>query len=172
MFSTMDAASGFYQVPREENDIGKTGFTCKYGTFEYEVMPMELKNAAATFQRLMNRVIADYLGLFVMAYIDDIVVYSESMEEHADHLEWVFKRLREANIKLKWKKCSFGFNTIQFLGHQVSGVGLWPSDRTAEKLREMRRPNSRNEMEAFFGLCGYYRRFVPSYTEMAASLTE
>jgi hypothetical protein len=114
VFSTMDAASGFYQVPLKENDIGKTGFTCKYGTFEYELMPLELKDAAATFQRLMNRVIADYLGLFVMVYIDDMWHTRKAWKSTQIIWSGVFKRLREANIKLKWKKCLFGFNTIHF----------------------------------------------------------
>ena len=114
-FSSMDLASGYWQIGMKEEDIQKTAFTCAYGLYEFKVMPFGLKNAPPTFQRLMNRLFRPYLDEFVVIYIDDILVYSKTFEEHMKHLKIVFEILRKAELKIKLKKCKFCEPNIEFL---------------------------------------------------------
>ena len=122
----MDLASGYWQILMEEEDIQKTAFTCSYGLYEFTVMPFGLKNAPPTFQRMMNHILKEYLDEFVIVYIDDILIYSKSWEEHMEHLQKVLTRLSEAKLMIKLKKCKFGEQNIEFLGHIV---GRWITTR-------------------------------------------
>src|SRR5256886_11943601 len=118
-FTSLDLASGFWQVELDPKDREKSTFITRFGTYEFVVMPFGLCNAPATFQRLMNTILRDILWKFVMDYIDDISVYSKTWEEHLQHLEEVFKRLRKAKLKINLDKCHFGAQEIQFLGHII-----------------------------------------------------
>lgn len=141
-----------------EDSIGKTGFTCKYGTYEHLVMPMGLTNAPATFQRLMNDVLSQGLGRYALVYVDDIIVYSKSIKEHHQHLKEFCLALREAKITLKRSKCKIGATHIEFLGHHVSGNGLQPQDAKIRKLDMLRDPTNVSEIKSLLGFAGYYRR--------------
>jgi hypothetical protein len=133
VFSTLDAASGFWQVGMDEGSVEKTGFTTKFGTFEFMVMPFGLTNAPSTFQRLMTSVLGSCIGVFAMVFIDDIIIYSANMDDHKTHLDQVFKRCKEAGLQLKLKKCSFGKSEVEYLGHTVSGAGLAPNSNNINK---------------------------------------
>jgi hypothetical protein len=169
-FSTLDAASGFFQIPMNEGSIGKTGFTCKYGTYEYLVMPMGLTNAPATFQRLMNDVLRNCLGRHALVYVDDIIVFSKTLNEHHSHLQEVLVALREAGITLKRTKCKIGATHIDFLGHHVSGVGIQPQEGKLRQLNTMRDPINAAEVRSFLGFAGYYRRYIPNFARIAEPL--
>jgi len=123
-FSKLDLRSGYWQVRIAEDDVEKTACVTRYGAYEFLVMPFGLTNAPATFCTLMNNVFKDYLDKFVVIYLDDIIIYSNKLEEHVEHLEAVFKVLRENSLYVKEEKCYFAQEEIQFLGHHIDGRRL------------------------------------------------
>jgi len=171
-FTSIDLASGYWQVEVAEEDKEKTAFITKYGLFEYNVMPFGLCNAPATFQRLMNTALGDILWKFVMDYIDDISVYSKTWEEHLQHLEEVFKRLRKAKLKINPDKCHFGAQEIQFLGHVIGVDGIKPDPTKVEKVKNFPQPNNTTELRSFVGLISYYRRFIQDFSKITKPLFE
>lgn len=169
-FSTLDAASGYWQVPMADSSIAKTGFVTKYGTYEFKVMPFGLTSAPSTFQRAMTNILSSFIGKFVYVFIDDVIVYSRTPAEHANHLRLVFDACTQANLRLKRSKCTFGSNRVEYLGHVVSSQGLEPSQTNVQKILDLKRPECTDEVHTFLGMTGYYRRFVPGYTEIALPL--
>ena len=125
--STFDLFSGYWQVPIAEDHKKYTAFICSEGLFEFNVLNFGLANAPAVFQRLMQKVFSGYLWMFIMVYLDDILIYSKTFEEHLQHLELAFKRLEEHNLKLQPKKCSFVAKETNFLGYIISENGLQPN---------------------------------------------
>src|SRR6266540_5290049 len=123
-YTSIDLASGYWQVEVEENSQDITAFVTSWGLYQFNVMPFRLTNAPATFQRLMNFVLHDYLNDFVVVYLDDILVCSDIFDEHINHLRKVFIKLREANLMIKLKKCKFGQRKIKFLGYTIGTDGL------------------------------------------------
>ncbi|CAB4403215.1 unnamed protein product [Rhizophagus irregularis] len=123
-FTSLDLAAGYHQVEMTEEDREKTAFICSQGLYEYNVMPFGLKNAPGTFQRLMDEILKEYIGEFVIVYLDDIMIYSKNFEEHMEHIDKVLNKLRENNLIVKLKKCKFGERNIEFLGHIVGRDGL------------------------------------------------
>jgi hypothetical protein len=166
----MDLAAGYHQIEMVEEDKEKTAFVCSQGLFEYNVMPFGLRNAPGTFQRLMDEVLREFIGKFVVVYIDDIMIYSKSFEEHMEHIEKVLNRIREINMVLKLKKCKFGERNIEFLGHIVGKDGLRPDEKKVEKIRNIKRPETVTEVRSFLGLCSYYRRFIKDFSKIAKPL--
>ena len=124
VFSKIELRSGYHQLRIRAEDIPKTAFRTRYGLYEFVVMPFGLTNAPAAFMDLMNRVFRDYLDRFVVVFIDDILVYSKSQEEHEEHLRLILDRLRDEKLYAKFKKCEFWLDQVSFLGHVISGNGL------------------------------------------------
>ncbi|CAA7037686.1 unnamed protein product [Microthlaspi erraticum] len=158
-FSKIDLASGYHQIPIDEADVRKTAFRTRYGHFEFVVMPFGLTNAPAAFMRLMNDVFREYLDVFVIIFIDDILVYSRSQEEHATHLRLVLEKLREQKLFAKLSKCSFWQREMGFLGHIVSAEGVSVDPAKIEAIRDWPRPSSATEIRSFLGLAGYLMSF-------------
>ena len=171
-FSKIDLASGYHQIPIAKSDIMKTAFRTRYGQYEFVVMPFGLTNAPAAFMRLMNEVFHDYLDKFVIIFIDDILVYSKSKEEHKEHLRLVMERLRNQKLFAKSSKCSFWKREIGFLGHIVSGEGVAADPEKVQAIREWPRPTTVTEVRSFLGLAGYYRKFVKDFSSIAKPLTK
>ena len=159
-FSTMDLASGYWQIEMKEEDKQKTAFTCCYGLYEFNVMPFGLKNAPPTFQRLMIELFRKQLDEFVVVYIDDILVYSKTFEDHMKHLKIVFEILQKANLMIKLKKCKFCEQNIEFLGHIVGKDGLKPEPGKIDKVKELKAPTNVKGVRSILGLCSYYRKFI------------
>lgn len=172
VFSTLDAASGYWQVPMHSNSIEKTGFTTPQGTFEFLVMPFGLTSAPATFQRMMTNLLGDYIGKFVHVFIDDVICYSSSPEEHIHHLDLIFKRCNEHGLRLKFKKCKFGSPEVDYLGHKISGSGILPNVHNTEKILNFVTPRNVDEVRSFLGTTGYYRRFINNYATISAPLVK
>ncbi|GBC32893.2 enzymatic polyprotein, putative [Rhizophagus irregularis DAOM 181602=DAOM 197198] len=170
-FSSIDLAAGFNQVEMKEEDKEKTAFVCSKGLFEYNVMPFGLTNAPATFQRLMDEILEEYINDFVVVYIDDIMIYSENLKDHMEHVEKVLKKLQENNLIIKLKKCRFLERNIEFLGHIVGNDGLRPDDKKIEKIKEMKAPTMK-EVRSFLGLCSYYRKFVKNFSKIARPISD
>ena len=132
IFSTIDLRSGYWQIPMAESDIPKTAFVTHRGLYEFTRMPFGLKNAPAVFQRAMQSILGDTLGVFSMVYIDDIVVYSQDEASHKDHVTRVLKLLSDFGLVLKEKKCTFHRSELRLLGYVVSGAGIRAdTDKTA-----------------------------------------
>ena len=167
-YTTLDLASGYWQIKVNTNSQEKTAFATHQGLFEFRVMPFGVMNAPAVFQRLMQRVLS---GLqFVSVYLDDVIVYSETLEEHVSHLRTVFERLRTANLKLNPAKCKFVCEEVDYLGHVITPVGLKPSERNLAAVREFPVPTKLKHLRQFLGLTSHYRRFIHNYAKLAHPL--
>ena len=169
-FSTLDLASGFYQVEVDPDDIPKTAFSTRRGLFEFVTMPFGLCNAPATFERLMERVMTGLQWEILLIYIDDLIVFAKSFDEMLLRLEKVFDRLRSAKLKLKPNKCTLFRKSVSFLGHLVSENGVQTDPAKVDKVKNWSPPNCVKEVRAFLGLCSYYRRFIEGYSKIAAPL--
>ena len=172
MFSKIDLRSGYHQLKIKESDIPKSVFRTRYGHYEFLVMSFGLTNAPAAFMDLMNRVFKDYLDKFVIVFIDDILIYSRSEEDHEQHLEAVLQRLREKQLYAKFKKCEFWLETISFLGHVVSKRGIKVDLGKVAAVQDWKIPTNVGEVRSFLGLAGYYRKFVKGFSKIASPLTE
>ncbi|GET63396.1 hypothetical protein GLOIN_2v1765994 [Rhizophagus irregularis DAOM 181602=DAOM 197198] len=170
-FTSLDLASGFNQIEMAEEDIEKTAFICSAGLYEYNVMPFGLTNAPASFQRLMDKVLKEYLNEFVIVYIDDIMIYSENFEDHLKHIKLVLEKLKEASLILKLKKCIFGKTEIEFLGHVVGKNGLKPSPGKVEKIQKLTAPINIKGVRSILGLCTYYRKFIKDFSKIVKPIT-
>jgi hypothetical protein len=171
VFSKIDLRSGYHQLRIKEDDVPKTAFRIRYGHFEFKVMPFGLTNAPAAFMDLMNRVFRDFLDWFVVVFIDDVLVYSKTREEHAEHLRAVLSRLDSHDLFAKFDKCEFWLDEVQFLGHVISGKGVSVDPEKVRSVVEWKPPRSVTEIRSFLGLAGYYRRFIPSFSKIAGPMT-
>ena len=170
-FSTLDLKSGYWQVPITEQDKAKTPFRTSSGQlFEFNQVPFGLCNAPASFSRLMDRVLAGLHWETCLFYLDDIIVYSSTWEEHLARLRQVFKRLRHANLKLGVDKCTFAAKEVNYLGHRVTEEGLLPDSLLLAAIWEIPPPKTAAEVRSFLGLAGYYRRYVKGFAAIAVPL--
>ena len=170
-FSKIDLRSGYHQLRIRHEDVSKTSFRTRYGHYEFLVMSFGLTNAPAAFMDLMNRVFKPFLDRFVIVFIDDILVYSRSEEEHVEHLRIVLQTLREHQLYAKFSKCEFWLDSVAFLGHVVSREGIQVDPKKIEAVMDWQRPTTVTEVRSFLGLAGYYRRFVQDFSRIAAPLT-
>ena len=171
MFSKIDLRSGYWQLRIAEAHIPKTAFRTRYGHYEFIVMPFGLTNAPAAFMFLMNKIFQMYLDRFVIVFIDDILIYSETREQHEEHLRTVLQILREKYLYAKFSKCEFWLEEIAFLGHIVSKNGVQPDPSKIAAVKEWEPPKNITEVRSFLGLAGYYRRFVEGFSIIAKPLT-
>ncbi|XP_035838246.1 uncharacterized protein LOC118485856 [Helianthus annuus] len=171
-FSKIDLRSGYHQLKVKNDDVPKTAFRTRYGHYEFLVMPFGLTNAPAVFMDLMNRVFHQFLDKFVIVFIDDILVYSKSREEHEAHLHIVLGTLRHEKLYAKFSKCDFWLSQVSFLGHVISAEGIMVDPTKVEAITKWPRPTSVTEIRSFLGLAGYYRRFVEKFSVIALPLTK
>nr|GFB24264.1 putative reverse transcriptase domain-containing protein [Tanacetum cinerariifolium] len=170
-FSKIDLRSGYHQLRVREEDIPKTTFRTRYGHFEFTVMPFGLTNAPAIFMDLMNRVCKPYLDKIVIVFIDDILIYSKSEEEHEGHLKTILDLLKKEKLYAKFSKCEFWLKEIQFLGHVVNRDGIHMDPSKVELVKNWKTPKSSTEICSFLGLAGYYWKFIENFSKIAKPLT-
>ena len=160
--------SGYYHMVLSKESRPKTAFVSSYGKWEFKRCPFGLAQAPAYFQRLVNEVLS---GLtFAFGYLDDILIFSPDMISHLEHLRLLFERLRTTDLKLKEVKCNFLKRHIQYLGHIVLGEGITPLPEKLNSVQKMPLPKTPKEIKQFLGLIGYYRKFVPQFSDLARPL--
>ncbi|CAM4574270.1 unnamed protein product [Lepidochelys olivacea] len=169
--STLDLTKGYWQVPLDESAKERSAFITHLGLYEFNVLPFGLRNAPATFQRLVDGLLAG-LGEYAVAYLDDVAIFSDSWADHLEHLQKVLERIREAGLTVKAKKCQIGLNRVTYLGHQVGQGTISPLQAKVDAIQKWPVPKSKKQVQSFLGLAGYYRRFVPHYRQIAAPLTD
>ena len=169
-FTTIDLLSGYWQVEMDERDREKTAFSTQGGLYEFKVLPFGLTNAPATFQRLMDMVLAGLHWSHCLVYIDDVIVLGRTFQDHLSNIALVLQRLRSAGLKVKPGKCELLKRKVSFLGHVVSAEGIATDPTKIEKVLRWPVPNTRREVQQFLGLANYYRRFVPEFAAITKPL--
>ena len=172
VFSKMDLKTGFHQIRVKKEDIEKTAFNTKYGQFEYLVMPMGLCNAPATFQSLMNRIFYDCIDVFMVVYMDDLLIFSKDEHSHLEHLRIVLSRLQENELYVSPKKCDFMKNEISFLGMIVGSGGIQVDPKKIDVVKKWPKPTTLTEVRSFVGLMQFFRRFIKNFSKLAYPLTD
>nr|CAD39399.2 OSJNBb0089K24.9 [Oryza sativa Japonica Group] len=171
VFSKIDLRSGYHQLRIKEEDIPKTSFTTRYGLFECTVLSFGLTNAPAFFMNLMNKVFMEYLDKFMVVFIDDILIYSRTREEHEEHLRLALEKLREHQLYAKYSKCEFWLSEVKFLGHVISAGGVAVDPSNVESVTNWEKPKTVSEIRSFLGLAGFYRRFIENFSKIAKPMT-
>ncbi|XP_074283320.1 uncharacterized protein LOC141607870 [Silene latifolia] len=172
VFLKLDLRSGYHQMRIREGDEWKTAFKTKQGLYEWLVMPFGLCNAPSSFMRLMNEVLRPFLNKFVVVYLDDILIYSKSKEEHIEHLREVFIMLQKHKLYGKMEKCTFMVSSVVFLGYIVGENGVSMDPSKVEAIKAWPVPKSTTEVRSFHGLASFYRRFIQNFSTIMAPITE
>jgi hypothetical protein len=172
LFTKIDLRSGYHQIRMKLGDEWKMAFKTKFGLYEWLVMPFGLTNTPSTFMRLMNEVLWPFIGFFVVVYFDDILIYSKSMEDHLKHLSVVFDVLRAAHLFANMDECIFCTQRVSFLGYVVTPHSIEVDSSKIAAIQEWPTPTTVKQIQSFFVLAGFYRRFVRDFSSIAAPLHE
>lgn len=170
-FTTIDLAKGYHQILIKKEDRHKTAFVTPHGLYEFIRMPFGLKNAPATFQRLMNQILRDYINKTCVVYLDDILIFSTSLKEHIKAIRDIFDILESINLKIQIDKCSFMKKETEFLGHVITEEEK-PNPNKIDAIKNVTIPKTQHEIKSFLGLSGYYRKFVKDYAKVAQPMTK
>ena len=167
--TTFDLCTGYHHIPLDKSSIPKTAFNSPFRKYEYVKVPFRLAQAPAYFQELMTGILKDFP--FAIAYLDDIIIFSKTPQEHLSHICKVFEKLKAANLSMKKSKCSFFSKEIQYLGHILSTTDIQPLPSKTHAIQHMNPPTTPKQVRAFLGLVGYYRKFIKGFTKIAKPLT-
>jgi hypothetical protein len=167
VFLKIDLRLRYHQLKIQESGIPNTAFCTRYGLYEYTVMSFGLTNAPAYFMYLMNKVLMEYLDKFVVAFIDDILIFSKMEEEHEKHLRLVLEKLRSNKLYAKFSKCEFWLTKVTFLGHVISAGGVLVDPGKVKDVLNWMPPTTASEIQSFLGLAGYYRQFIKDFSKIA-----
>ena len=171
-FTRLDLRGAYNLVRIRPGDEWKTAFRTRYGHFEYTVMPFGLTNAPAVFQHMANDIFRDFLDIFIIIYLDDILIYSKTQEDHDNHVRQVLQRLREFGLYAKLEKCCFDRNQVEFLGYVVSPEGISMDPKKVQTVLDWKTPGSVRDLQCFLGFANFYRKFIKSYSQVVLPLTE
>jgi hypothetical protein len=171
-FSKIDLKSGYHQIRMREGDEWKTTFKTNEGLYEWLVMPFGLTNAPSTFMRLMNEVLREFIGKFVVVYLDDILIFSKTKAEHLRHLAIVMRRLQQEKLLINLKKCSFMQTELIYLGFVISANELKMDPEKVEVIRNWPSPRNVFEVRSFHGLASFYRKFIRNFSGISAAMMD
>jgi hypothetical protein len=172
MFLKIDLRSGYHQLKIRESDIPKTAFRTWYGLYEYTMMSFGLTNAPTYFIYLMNKVFMEYLDKFVVVFIDDILIFSKTEEEHEKHLRLVLEKLKSIQLYAKFSKCEFWLTEVAFLGYVISTRGVSVDPGKVKDVLNWMPPTTASEIQSFLGLRGNYRQFIKDFSKIAKPMTK
>lgn len=162
IYTKLDIKNAYHQIRIKEGEEWKTAFQTKFGLFEYNVMPFGLTNAPAVFQRRINTILRECLGEYAMAYLDDIIIYSEKEEDHPEHVKEVLRRIIEAKLYLKLRKYEFHVKATTYLGFVIKPGKLKIEPRKVERIQDWGEPEKLADVQSFLGFCNYCRKFIPN----------
>ena len=168
-FTTLDLRAGYHHIPLNKPSIPKTAFNSPFGNYEYVKVPFGLAQAPAFFQELMMGILKDFN--FTIAYLDDIIIFSKTPQEHLLHIRMIFEKLKSANLSMMKSKCSFFSKEIQYLGPILSATGIRPLPAKTHAIQHMQPPTTPKQVRAFLGLVRYYRKFIKGFTKIIKPLT-
>ena len=171
-FSKIDLRSGYHQIRLSDDSIHLTAFRTRYGHFEFLVLPFGLTNAPAHFMALMNDIFQEYLDKFVLVYLDDILIYSETMEQHLEHVGAVLDKLRRFKLYGKLNKCEFAKKEVEYLGHIITADGVSMEDSKIKAIEKWPVPKKKVDVQSFLGMVNYYRRFIKGCSDLSRPLTK
>ena len=163
-FTAIDIRDAYYRIRMKEGEEWKTAFRIRWGHYEYQVMPFGLTNALASFQELINDTLREYLDTFVLAYLDDIFIFSTDYKQHVQYVRMVLQKLREKDLPVKLSKCEFHKHSIGFLGYIVLDQGLKPDSKKVDSVREWLISRNVKDVQAFLGIMNYYRKFIERFS--------
>jgi RNase H-like domain found in reverse transcriptase/Reverse transcriptase (RNA-dependent DNA polymerase)/Integrase zinc binding domain/Chromo (CHRromatin Organisation MOdifier) domain/Integrase core domain len=170
-FTKLDMREGYHRLRMAKGEEWKTAFRCRYGLYEYRVMPFGLCNAPGTFQHLVNDTFREYLDDFLCAYLDDLLIYSKTLKEHKRHVRQVLERCQKAGLHLKLEKCVFHAKEVPFVGFLVSDTGIRMDPAKVKAVTEWPQPQSVHDIQVFLGFANFYRRFIDNYSDIVKPLT-
>jgi hypothetical protein len=172
IFSTLDCNSGYWQIAMAEEDMDKTAFVTHCGVHRFKRMPFGLCNAPATFQRALDMILSKIKWNYALVYLDDVIIYPKSKEEHLRHLDEILSLLKGAGASLKLKKCHFFQPTVDYLGHVIHPGKLAVAEKNIDSIKKAIYPKTRTELRSFLGMCNVYRRFVDKFAKIASPLSD
>ena len=170
-FSKFDMRDGYNRLRIARGEEWKTAFRCRYGLYEYQVMPFGLCNAPGTFQHFVNDTFREYLDDFMVAYLDDLLIYSNTLKEHKRHVRLVLQRLQDAGLHLKLSKCEFHVQTVSFLGYIISPKGISMDPVKIDSILSWPTPTCVLDIQTFLGFANFYRRFIRNYSRIIVPIT-
>ena len=168
-FTSLDLYAGYHHIPLDETSMPKTAFNSPFRKYEYIKVPFGLAQAPAYFQQLMTGILKDFS--FAIAYLDDIIIFSKTPQEHLSHICMAFEKLRTANLSMKKSKCNFFLKEMQYLGHILSATGVRPLPSKTHAIQHMNPPMTPKQVRPFLGLVDYYRKFIKGFAKVAKPLT-
>lgn len=169
--STLDMTKGYWQIHLALESKAYMAFTTPIGLYQFTRMPFGLLGAAATFQRLVDKLLEAHAE-YAAAYIDDVIIFSQTWEEHLEHLEAVIKKIKETGLTVNPEKCSIGMRSTHYLGFIVGQGEVRPVVSKVQAIKQVPTPKNKREVQRFLGMVGYYRTFIPQFSEKAAPLTD
>lgn len=171
IFSTIDLESGFHQISIKESDREKTAFSVNHAKYHFKRMPFGLKNSPSIFQRCVNDILHEFIGVFAYVYIDDVLIFSNTEEEHMQHITIIFEALHKANMKISREKSHFFKSEIEFLGHIIKHEKITVDPEKIATIRDYKIPKTLKQLRSFLGLAGYYRKFIKDYAKITKPIT-
>ena len=159
-------------MPVRKEDVSKTAFKTRWGLYEFLVLPFGVTNAPAQFMNLMNDVLKEYLDTFVIVFLDDILIYSKSVDDHVKHLGLVLDKLRQHQLFAKASKCLIAVDKVEFLGQNITAKGMCPVEEKLRAVKDWNEPKTVKDVRSFLGFANYYRRYIRNFAEIANPLTD